>query len=191
VLDSRDPCQHHPKKGKAGKPGPPVHDDLLAVGDEKGRVRHVFTATAPNQIWAPTSPEHRTRAGKLYLCAIKKRHSNKIVGYSLGSRMTSTLAASAVGNAIALRNPVGTVCHKDRGSQFRSNKVIPILENNVLRGSMGRVASADDNAAMESFFSLLQENLLDTTNPACQPNPGRPEGSESTYWRAWSTKLTF
>ncbi len=28
-------------------------------------------------------------------------------------------------------------------------------------GSMGRVAAADDNAAMESFFSLLQRNVLD------------------------------
>jgi transposase InsO family protein len=27
-------------------------------------------------------------------------------------------------------------------------------------GSMGQVASAADNAAMESFFSLLQKNLL-------------------------------
>ena len=31
-----------------------------------------------------------------------------------------------------------------------------------LRGSMGRVATCADNAAMESFFSLLQKNVLDT-----------------------------
>ncbi len=37
-----------------------------------------------------------------------------------------------------------------------------ILKNNGLKGSMGRVASAGDNAAMESFFSLLQKNVLDT-----------------------------
>jgi putative transposase len=30
-----------------------------------------------------------------------------------------------------------------------------------LTGSMGRVAAAGDNAAMESFFSLLQKNVLD------------------------------
>ena len=28
-------------------------------------------------------------------------------------------------------------------------------------GSMGRVGSCGDNAAMESFFSLLQKNVLD------------------------------
>jgi putative transposase len=30
-----------------------------------------------------------------------------------------------------------------------------------LVGSMGRVGAAGDNAAMESFFSLLQQNVLD------------------------------
>jgi transposase InsO family protein len=29
-----------------------------------------------------------------------------------------------------------------------------------MAGSMGRVGAAGDNAAMESFFSLLQKNLL-------------------------------
>ncbi len=32
---------------------------------------------------------------------------------------------------------------------------------NGLAGSMGRVASAADNSAMESFHSLLQKNVLD------------------------------
>ena len=35
-----------------------------------------------------------------------------------------------------------------------------MLRNNDLIGSMGRVASAGDNAAMESFFALLQKNVL-------------------------------
>ncbi len=45
--------------------------------------------------------------------------------------------------------------------QFRSKKVIRLLKNNGLRGSMGRVASAGDNAAMESWHALLQKNVLD------------------------------
>jgi len=35
------------------------------------------------------------------------------------------------------------------------------LARHDLVGSMGRVASAGDNAAMESFFALLQNNVLD------------------------------
>jgi putative transposase len=39
---------------------------------------------------------------------------------------------------------------------------VRLLKNNGLRGSMGRVAAAGDNAAMESFFALLQKNVLNT-----------------------------
>lgn len=155
-------ASHARKKAKAGKPGPPVHDDLLAVVDDKGRVTHDFTASRPNQKWLMDITEHRTFEGKLYLCAVKDCYSNKIVGYSIDSRMKSSLAAAAIRNAIVLRSPDGTVCHSDRGSQFRSKKVMRLLKNNSLVGSMGRVASAGDNAAMESFFALLQKNVLDT-----------------------------
>jgi transposase InsO family protein len=36
-----------------------------------------------------------------------------------------------------------------------------VLRSAGLTGSMGRVSAAGDNAAMESFFSLLQKNVLD------------------------------
>ena len=35
------------------------------------------------------------------------------------------------------------------------------LKHNGLTGSMGRVGACGDNAAMESFFALLQKNVLD------------------------------
>ncbi len=35
------------------------------------------------------------------------------------------------------------------------------LAANGLVGSMGRVGACGDNAAMESFFALLQKNVLD------------------------------
>lgn len=76
--------------------------------------------------------------------------------------MKSSLAAAALRNAIALRSPDGTIVHSDRGSRSRSKKVVRLLKDNGLKESMGRVASSGDNAAMESFFSLLQMNILDT-----------------------------
>ena len=36
-----------------------------------------------------------------------------------------------------------------------------MLSNNNLIGSMGGVGACGDNAAMESFFALLQKNVLD------------------------------
>jgi transposase InsO family protein len=151
------------KRGKNGKkPGPPVHDDLCAVVDDTGRVRHQFTAGAPNQLWLADVTEHRTGEGKLYLCAIKDAYSNRIVGYSIDSRMKSRLAVAALNSAVARRGEVaGCVLHTDRGSQFRSRKFVRALNRHSMVGSMGRVGAAGDNAAMESFFSLLQKNVLD------------------------------
>jgi transposase InsO family protein len=141
------------KRGKNGKPGPPVHDD---------RVERDFTTDAPNQLWLSDITEHWTREGKLYLCAIKDEFSNRIVGYSIDSRMKSQLAVTALTSAVARRGEVaGCVLHTDRGSQFRSRKFVHALGRHDLVGSMGRVGAAGDNAAMESFFSLLQKNVLD------------------------------
>jgi putative transposase len=45
-------------------------------------------------------------------------------------------------------------------AQFRSLRYQRTLRAHGLTASMGRVASAGDNAAMESFFALLQKNVL-------------------------------
>jgi transposase InsO family protein len=141
------------KRGRNGKAGPPVHDDL---------VRRLFRAETPNALWLTDITEHRTAEGKLYLCAIKDVFSNRIVGYSIDSRMKSSLAVRALDNAAARRGTVaGCIVHSDRGSQFRSRKFVHALVKHGMVGSMGRVASAGDNAAMESFFALLQRNVLD------------------------------
>jgi putative transposase len=142
---------HSRKRGLQRRPGPPVHDDL---------VERDFTATALNQLWFTDISEHPTGEGKLYICAVKDACSTRIVGYSIDGRMTSALAVTALRNAIALRGPVNTVVHSDRGSQFRSNNFVKAIKHAKLRGSMGRVAACADNAAMESFFSLLQKNVL-------------------------------
>jgi putative transposase len=104
--------------------------------------------------------EHPTADGKLYLCAVKDACTNRIVGYSMAERMTSQLAVDALANAVALRRPTDTVVHSDRGSQFRSHAFVQALRAAGLQGSMGRVGACADNAAMESFFSLLQKNVL-------------------------------
>ena len=75
--------------------------------------------------------------------------------------MKSQLAVDALESAVARRHDVaGCVVHSDRGSQFRSRRFLRALARHDLVGSMGRVGSAADNAAMESFFSLLQNNVL-------------------------------
>ncbi|WP_238985862.1 IS3 family transposase [Kineococcus radiotolerans] len=145
---------HARRRGAGRRPGPPVHDDL---------VRRKFTAEKPNALWLTDITEHPTAEGKLYLCAVKDACSNRIVGYSIDARMTADLAVQALSNALALRGGTDVlelVVHSDRGAQFRSHRYLRALSAGQARGSMGRVGTCADNAAMESFFSLLQKNVL-------------------------------
>ena len=143
-----------PRARKRSKAGTPAHDDL---------VRRDFTAEAPNMLWLADITEHRTAEGKLYLCAIKDCFSNRIVGWSIDSRMKARLVVAAIDMAVARRAPdvAGCILHSDRGSQFRARKVHRALTRHRMVGSMGQVGSAGDNAAMESFFALVQRNVLD------------------------------
>lgn len=116
------------KSGK--KPGPPVCDD---------RVERDFTAEGVNELWLTDITEHRTREGKLYLCAVKDVYSNRIVGYAVDSRMKSRLAVAALNDAVASRGRVsrvaGCVVHSDRGSQFRSRRFQLALKHHGLVAS--------------------------------------------------------
>src|SRR3712207_5791548 len=108
-----------PRRGKGGRPGPPEHDD---------RVNRVFTAEAPNAVWLTDITEHRTAEGKVYLCAVKGVHSNRIVGYSIDSRMKSRLAVTAIDNAVARRHAdgadvAGCIVHSEIGSASCRDRV--------------------------------------------------------------------
>jgi putative transposase len=141
------------RRGAGKTPGPAVHDD---------HVQRNFTAQRPDQVWVTDITEHPTAEGKLYCCAIKDLFSNRIVGYAIDERMTAQLAVTALRTAVARRQPTGlVVVHSDRGSQFRARSFRAVLTAAGLQGSMGRVASAGDNAAMESWHALLQKNVLD------------------------------
>ncbi len=140
------------KRGRRARTKEPVHDDL---------VRREFRAAAPNELWFADITEHPTAEGKLYLCAIKDAFSGRIVGYSIDNRMKAALAVAALNNAVALRRPIGTIVHSDRGSQFRSGKFVRTLRSAELVGSMGRTGACADNAAMESFFALVQGSVFD------------------------------
>jgi transposase InsO family protein len=141
------------KTCKRSKAGTPAHDDL---------VRRQFRADGPNQLWLADITEHWTAEGKLYACVIKDAFSNRIVGWAIDSRMKARLVVAAIEMAVARRGDVaGCILHSDRGSQFRARKVHRRLARYRMVGSMGQVGSAGDNAAMESFFALLQKNVLD------------------------------
>jgi transposase InsO family protein len=140
------------RRAHRGRPAPAVHDDL---------VRRRFVADAPDRLWLTDITEHPTREGKVYCAAVLDVYSRRIVGWSIADHLRSELVVDALEMARWRRKPAGTIVHSDRGSQYTAWAFGQRLRAAGLLGSMGRVASALDNAMMESFFGTLQRELLD------------------------------
>ena len=95
-------------RGEKTCPGPPVH------GDHVGRK---FTASVPNELQLADITDYRTIQGKHDVCAVKDLFSNRIMGYSIDSRMKPGIAVNALNNAVARRGDVARcVLRTDRGS---------------------------------------------------------------------------
>src|SRR5450759_1619909 len=89
--------------------------------------------------------------------------SRQIVGWSIADHIRAELVVDALQMATWKRRPEpGTIVHADRGAQYTSWVFGHRLRAAGLLGSMGRVASSVDNTMIESFWSTMQRELLDT-----------------------------
>jgi len=149
---------HSMKRGLNRKPGPPVHDDLL---------ERDFSAIAADVVWLTDITEHPTNEGKLYLCAVKDVFSNRIVGYSIDSRMKSSLAVAALANAVTTRAPVATIVHSDRGSQGGFNWSSQHLDDGGVDGQASRMDDGADRPVRRRIGERSSESSGERSRKAC------------------------
>ena len=119
-----------------------------------------FVSEAPDRIWVTDITYVPTRAGWLYLAAVLDLHTRQIVGWAMSGCAHQALVSAALQMAIERRKPVpGAIHHSDQGSQYTSGAYLAQLRAAGLRPSMSRKGMPYDNAAMESFFSSLKQEL--------------------------------
>ena len=83
------------------------------------------------------------------------------VGWSMQPTLSQTLTTQALKMALVHRQPTaGLIHHSDRGSQYTSHDYQKLLRAYHICPSFGQTGSCFDNAAMESFFGLLQSEWL-------------------------------
>ena len=120
-----------------------------------------FTATAPNQVWVSDLSYVPTAEGWLYCAAHKDLFNGEIVGYALGSRITTELVSQSLLRSVATRRPPGgLIHHSDRGSQYCSLPYQKLLNQFGMKASMSRKGNCYDNAPMESFWGTLKSELI-------------------------------
>ena len=120
-----------------------------------------FTPPAANVAWAADITHIRTEEGWLYLATVIDLYSRRIIGWSMSTRLLTTLVADALTMAIRQRRPsLGVVHHSDRGSQYCSDAYQALLSKNGFVCSMSGKGNCYDNAVMESFYHTLKIELV-------------------------------
>lgn len=102
-----------------------------------------------------------TEEGWLYLAGVMDLCGNKIIGISMGGRMTKELVMAALKDAIRhSRSTEGCILHSDRGSQYCSLDYQAMVKEHGFVSSMSRKGNCWDNAPMESFWGKLKQEWL-------------------------------
>jgi len=120
-----------------------------------------FKAVMPNQKMVSDITYLWTDEGWLYIAAIMDLYGQKIVGLSMGERMTKDLVIKALDAAwIRSGQPWGVLLHSDRGSQYCSNAYQSLLKRYGFVCSMSRKGNCWDNAPMEAFWGKMKYEWL-------------------------------
>ena len=121
-----------------------------------------FNATEIDQRWCGDLTEVPTGEGKLYLATVLDLASRRLPGFAMSEHHDSALAKAALCMAAAVRggDVDGVVFHTDKGGEYVGDLFAQACDTLGVTQSMGRVGSALDNAAAESFNSTLEHEVL-------------------------------
>jgi transposase InsO family protein len=133
------------------------HDQPIAPN----RLAELPAPSAPNQTWVGDITYIATEEGWLYLAGIMDYYSRRIVGWAMDQNIDTQLILSAWNMAQTQRQPPPELLfHSDRGCQYASADFRHALATSKARSSMSRKGNCYDNAAMESFWSTLKQELV-------------------------------
>ncbi|WP_329293258.1 IS3 family transposase [Streptomyces sp. NBC_01455] len=107
-----------------------------------------------------------TAEGWLYLACWLDLATREVVGYAMADHHRASLVVDAVKMAHGRGGlHPGCITHSDRGSEYTSAEFRREISELGLRQSCGRTGSCFDNAAAESFWALLKEEIGTRTWP--------------------------
>ena len=130
--------------------------------------------TCINQVWVADITYIQAGSRWVYLAAVMDLFSRRILGWSLGYSLHTTLVKEALQQAWALRRPAaGLLHHSDRGLQYASSAFQALLATYQMLPSMSRRGNCYDNATMEAFWSTLKTELVHRCSFTDLPQAGR------------------
>ena len=114
-----------------------------------------------DRLWVADITYLRIWEGWLYLVAVQDVYSRRIVGWAMDSHMRTELVTDALQMALQRRRLApGLIWHSDQGSQFVSLAFGQQARAAGIAQSMGSRGDCFDDAAAESFFATLKNELI-------------------------------
>ncbi len=125
-------------------------------------VHRTFTAVAPDVLWCGDVTQIDTDEGPFYLATTEDLFSRRMLGYAMSGHHDAALVVASLRMAATTRggDVDGVVFHSDRGSEYTAAATAQACQALGIVQSMGRVGSALDNAAAESFNSTLKVEFV-------------------------------
>lgn len=122
------------RAGLQGLPGRKTRHRFAGAATAADLVERRFSREGPDQLWVTDITEHPTREGKIYCCVVLDTFSRRVVGWSIDSAQSASLATNALGMAISNRAPIGGgIIHSDHGVQGEFNWSSQHLDHGGLR----------------------------------------------------------
>jgi putative transposase len=130
-------------------------------GSAENHLKRKFHVEIPNRVWASDITSFWTGSGWMHLAVAMDLYSRRIIGWSMGSRITDGLPINALSMALKSRDRNGELMHhSDQGSQYGSEGFQSLLVSNGIQCSMSRKGNCYDNAVVESFFKTLKAEVV-------------------------------
>jgi putative transposase len=119
-----------------------------------------FTAQVPGTRLVGDITYLRTGEGWLYLATVIDLATRMVIGWQLADHMRTSLVVDALDMAVVGGHVrAGAVFHSDRGAQYTSAEFAAFCTRQRVRTSVGRTGVCWDNAAAESFFAALKNEM--------------------------------
>jgi transposase InsO family protein len=119
-----------------------------------------FMATEPGVRLVGDITYLKTGEGWLYLATVLDLATRMVIGWQMATHMRTSLIVDALQMAIDSGHvQPDAIFHSDRGTQYTSTEFAMFCTQNRVRTSVGRTGVCWDNAAAESFFASLKNEM--------------------------------
>jgi putative transposase len=121
-----------------------------------------FRAAAPNRTWVADLTRLVTGEGVLWLASVRDAFANRVVGWAVDPRATTTLVLAALDHALASRQVHAgqLIFHSDKGAQYTALRFTQRLVDAGVAPSTGSTGDSFDNALAENLWSTIKVELV-------------------------------